>query len=352
MARFLLTGGCGFIGSHTALLLLEAGHSVVVLDNLSSGTPDVLARVAQLAGLQGWSERGKGTWITESAPQMLSLHRGDIREPKDLINVCGGVAGVLHFAGLKSVMESVQHPLEYWDVNVAGSRILLETMGQMGCRTIVFSSTAAVYGTPSTYPIRESAPLQPINPYGHSKAAVEQLLADVAASEAGWRIARLRYFNPVGAHPSGFIGESTNGVPANLFPYICQVAAGLRPSLQVYGNDWGTPDGTGVRDYIHVMDLAEGHLAALETLLQEPAQLLTLNLGSGRGHSVLELITTFEAVIGRAVAWRLAPRRAGDTAMSVADPRLAEQRLNWRTRRSLEQMCRDGWAWQQACQAA
>lgn len=352
MAQILLTGGCGFIGSHAALVLLEAGHSVLVLDSLVNSRSGVLERVARLAGLQGWRPRGEGFWSTEPASRQLVLRQGDIRDLDTFSALCEGVAAVLHFAGLKSVNESVRHPLEYWDVNVGGTRSLLAAMARAGCRTMVFSSTAAVYGASATMPIQESAVLQPINPYGHSKAAVEQLLADLAASEPGWRIARLRYFNPVGAHPSGLLGESPTGVPANLFPFISQVAAGLRPSLHIFGNDWDTPDGTGVRDYIHVMDLAEGHLAALETLEREAPQLLTLNLGSGRGYSVRELVAAFEVASGRKVPCQLAPRRPGDTAVSVADPGLAEQRLGWRTRRSLAEMCRDGWTWQQSLGAS
>jgi UDP-glucose 4-epimerase len=255
---------------------------------------------------------------------------------------------VIHFAGLKAVGESVQQPLHYWDVNVNGSRLLVEAMQRHGCRTLVFSSSATLYGLPEAVPIPESAPVRPINPYGHTKAAVEQLLADVAASEAGWRIARLRYFNPVGAHPSGRIGEDPGGIPNNLFPFISQVAVGRRAQLQVFGGDWPTPDGTGVRDYIHVMDLAEGHRAALDRLLTHGPALLTLNLGSGQGHSVLELVAALEAASGRNVPYAIVDRRPGDAASTVADPALAATLLNWRTQRSLADICRDGWAWQSA----
>jgi UDP-glucose 4-epimerase len=217
-----------------------------------------------------------------------------------------------------------------------------------GCRNLVFSSSATLYGIPELVPIPESAPIQPINPYGHSKAAVEQLLDDLVASEPGWRIARLRYFNPVGAHPSGRIGEDPRGIPNNLFPFVSQVAVGRRNCLQVFGGDWPTPDGSGVRDYIHVMDLAEGHRAALDVLLAEPPQLLSLNLGSGQGHSVLEVVRAFEVASGRSVPYTVVERRDGDAASTFADPRLAAIRLGWRTRRSLQEMCRDGWAWQQA----
>jgi UDP-glucose 4-epimerase len=311
----------------------------VVLDNFSNSSPESLRRVLELAGLAPGDPR-------------LATIAGDIRSSDDLERAFQAAAqpieAVVHFAGLKAVGESVQDPLRYWDVNVAGSRCLLAAMQRQGCRTLVFSSSCTLYGMPEQVPIAESAPIQPINPYGHSKAAVEQLLADLAASEAGWRIARLRYFNPVGAHPSGRIGEDPLGPPNNLFPFISQVAVGRRPELQVFGNDWPTPDGSGVRDYIHVMDLAEGHRAALHTLLAEPPQLLTLNLGSGQGHSVLELVKAFEAASGRAVPYRMVDRRPGDAASTVANPELAAQRLGWRTQRSLNEICRDGWAWQQA----
>jgi UDP-glucose 4-epimerase len=246
------------------------------------------------------------------------------------------------------VGESVAQPLRYWDVNVTGAVRLLEAMDRHGCHTIVFSSSATLYGITEQVPIPENAPLQPINPYGYTKAAVETLLADVAGSSPHWRIARLRYFNPAGAHPSGRLGEDPNGTPNNLFPYLCQVAAGRRPQLEVFGGDWPTPDGTGVRDYLHVMDLAEGHLRALSLLEAESPQLLTLNLGSGRGHSVLDLVRTFEATNGLEVPFHVVARRPGDSAVSVADPREAERRMGWRTSRSLADICRDGWAWQRA----
>ena len=339
MAQLLITGGAGFIGSHTCLVLLEAGHNLVVLDDFSNSNPESLRRVLELAHLPPGDGR-------------LHVVEGDIRSSADLkrafATAADPIEGVVHFAGLKAVGESVQDPLRYWDVNVAGSRCLLAAMQRQGCRTLVFSSSATLYGLPEQVPIAESAPIQPINPYGHTKAAVEQLLADLATSEADWRIARLRYFNPVGAHPSGRIGEDPLGPPNNLFPFISQVAVGRRPELQVFGNDWPTPDGSGVRDYIHVMDLAEGHRAALHTLLAEPPQLLTLNLGSGQGHSVLELVQAFEAASGRAVPYRVVARRPGDAACTVANPALATQRLGWSTQRSLNDICRDGWAWQQA----
>jgi UDP-glucose 4-epimerase len=338
MAQLLITGGAGFIGSHTAVVLLEAGHSLVVIDNYDNSSPESLRRVAALAG--------------PGAADRLAVVEGDIRSAADLERAFAAapagapITAVIHFAGLKAVGESVQHPLRYWDVNLSGSRQLLAAMQAHGCRTLVFSSSCTVYGMPEVVPISETAPVQPINPYGHSKAAVEQLLADLAASEPGWRIARLRYFNPVGAHPSGRIGEDPLGIPNNLFPFVSQVAVGRRERLQVFGDDWPTPDGSGVRDYIHVMDLAEGHQAALDTLLAEDPQLLTVNLGSGQGHSVLEVVAAFAAASGRPVPYELVARRPGDAASTVADPSLAAQRLGWRTRRGLAEMCRDGWAWQ------
>ena len=340
MAQLLITGGAGFIGSHSCLVLLEAGHNLVVLDNFDNSSPESLKRVLELTG--------------PSAAGRLQLVEGDIRSAADLERAFEAapagqpISAVVHFAGLKAVGESVREPLRYWDVNLCGSRQLLEAMQAHGCRSLVFSSSCTVYGLPEQTPISESAAIQPINPYGHSKAAVEQLLADLAASEAGWRIARLRYFNPVGAHPSGRIGEDPRGIPNNLFPFVSQVAVGRRDCLQVFGGDWPTPDGSGIRDYIHVMDLAEGHRAALDVLLAEPPQLLSLNLGSGQGHSVLEVVRAFEVASGRSVPHTIVERRDGDAASTVADPRMAATRLNWRTRRSLEEMCRDGWTWQQA----
>lgn len=337
-ASLLVTGGAGFIGSHTCLILLEAGYSVVVLDNFNNSSPESIRRVRELAGSE--------------ADGRLQLVKGDIRCADDLkrafasASIGRNIDAVLHFAGLKAVGESVENPLSYWDVNVNGSRQLLAVMQAYGCRTIIFSSSATVYGVPKQTPIPETAVVQPINPYGHTKAAVEQMLAALAASESGWRIGILRYFNPVGAHPSGRIGENPKGIPNNLFPLVSQVAVGQRKCLQVYGDDWPTPDGSGVRDYIHVMDLAEGHRAALDVLLKEDPQLLTLNLGSGRGHSVLEVVAAFEEVSRRPVPYVVVERRAGDAATSVANPYLAAQRLGWHTRRSLQEMCRDSWAWQ------
>ncbi|MFO7629233.1 MAG: UDP-glucose 4-epimerase GalE [Prochlorococcaceae cyanobacterium] len=356
MAQLLITGGAGFIGSHTCLVLLEAGHQLVVLDNFSNSSPEALRRVCELAGQAPLLPVAPGRWCSGEGAPSLTLIEGDLRDHAALEQAFlaqhGPIEAVIHFAGLKAVGESVAEPLRYWDVNLHGSRCLLQAMADHGCRTLVFSSSATLYGFPEAVPIPESAPIRPINPYGHTKAAVEQLLADLAASsgadQPGWRIARLRYFNPVGAHPSGRIGEDPNGIPNNLFPFVSQVAVGRRERLQVFGSDWPTPDGTGIRDYIHVMDLAEGHLAALDVLLREAPQLLSLNLGSGQGHSVLEVVRAFEQASGRPVPYELVPRRAGDAAITVADASLAAERLGWRTQRSLEEICRDGWQWQRA----
>ena len=347
MTQILITGGAGFIGSHTCLVLLQEGHNLIVLDNLSNSSPVALERVATLAGLSSSADDREGR---------LQLIRGDIRDRACLDQIFSQaktigqpLQAVIHFAGLKAVGESVREPLRYWDVNLTGSRCLLAAMNDHDCRTLVFSSSATLYGYPNSVPIPESAAVQPINPYGHSKAAVERMLQDLAASSPNqWSIACLRYFNPVGAHPSGAIGEDPMGIPNNLFPFVCQVAIGRRELMQVFGGDWPTSDGTGVRDYIHVMDLADGHRAALDCLLAEPAQLLTLNLGSGQGASVLEVIRAFERASSCKVPYEIVARREGDAATTVADPALALQRLGWRTQRSLDDICRDGWAWQSA----
>ena len=336
MAQLLISGGAGIIGSDTCRGLLEAGHDLVVLDDFSNSSPESLKRVCELAGLECNSER-------------LQVVAGDVRSKSDLrkgFQTAKPVEAVIHFAGLKAVGESVQEPLRYWDVNVAGSQCLLSVMQEQDCRTLAFSSSATLYGLPEHVPIAENAPVRPINPYGFTKAAVEQMLDDLSGSEPGWRIARLRYFNPVGAHPSGRIGEDPNGIPNNLFPFVSQVAVGRRQELQVFGSDWRTGDGTGVRDYIHVMDLAEGHLAAVQHLMEKGPQLLTMNLGSGHGHSVLDVVQAFEGASGRSVNYRLVERRPGDAAITVADSGLANHVLRWKTKRSLEDICRDGWSWQ------
>ena len=330
----LITGGAGFIGSHTCVVLLEQGYRLVVLDNFDNSCPEALRRVQALAG-----------------STQLALMEGDVRDPNAVdqaFRSAGAVDGVIHFAGLKAVGESVQDPLRYWDVNVNGSRILASAMEAHGCRTLVFSSTSTSYGEPDTFPLREDMPTAPVHPYAQTKVAVEQMLS--ALCRCGpWRVASLRYFNPVGAHPSGQIGEDPMGIPNNLFPFITQVAAGRREQLRIFGQDYPTPDGTGIRDYLHVMDLAEAHGRALEHLLQQPNPYsLTLNIGTGRGLSVLEVVQGFEAATGLTIPYEVVGRRAGDVPRLEACPRKAQEVLGWSARRTLEEMCRDGWAWQQA----
>jgi UDP-glucose 4-epimerase len=326
----LVTGGAGFIGSHICVALAEAGIPFLILDNFSNSRRSVLDRLGQLLG---------------QAPLCVE---GDVRDSALVTRLLAehAVTGVMHFAAFKAVGESVRNPLRYYDNNVAGTVALLQAMESAGVRTLVFSSSATVYGDPAQLPVTEAAPLTATNPYGWSKLMMEQVLADLDASQPGaWRIARLRYFNPVGAHESGLIGEDPKDAPNNLAPYVAQVAAGWRPELAVFGNDYPTADGTGVRDYIHVCDLAEGHVAALRYLQQHPG-LLTLNLGTGRPASVLDVVRGFEHASGRRVPYRIEPRRAGDVASCWADPALAERLLGWRARRGLEAMCADAWRWQ------
>jgi UDP-glucose 4-epimerase len=326
----LVTGGCGYIGSHLCVALAQAGEPYLVVDNFSNSRPSVLERVARITG---------------QAPAFVE---GDVRDVALLQQLFArhAISAVVHLAAFKAVGESVREPLMYYGNNVAGTVALLQAMRDAGVRSMVFSSSATVYGDPASLPIREDFPLSATNPYGWSKLMMEQVLADVAAAEPGlWRIARLRYFNPVGAHESGLIGEDPQGIPNNLLPYVAQVAAGQREALSVYGNDYPTVDGTGVRDYIHVCDLAEGHVAALRYLRQHPG-LLTVNLGTGRPVSVLEMVRGFEQASGRPVPYRIVARRPGDVAACWADPALAERLLGWRARRGVEAMCRDAWRWQ------
>jgi len=326
----LITGGLGFIGSHTAVVLAEAGVPIVILDNQSNSSPKVLERLAKL----------------DVHP--LEYVLADVRDTQALDALFGRhtFGGVIHFAGLKAVGESVAQPLRYLDNNVSGTIHLLQAMERANVRRIVFSSSATVYGDPAVVPIPETAALTATNPYGRSKLMCEDALRELFAADPRWHIAILRYFNPVGAHESGSIGESPNDVPNNLMPYITQVASGQREYLQIFGNDYSTPDGTGVRDYLHVMDLARGHLAALRALATDTPQLVTVNLGTGQGVSVLEMLNTFARVNGVQIPHRFVPRRAGDVAQCLADPQLAKQVLNWQTELSLESMCRDAWRWQ------
>jgi len=328
--NILVTGGTGYIGSHACVALLAAGHSVTVLDDLSNSQAEVLARVARISG------------------QRPTFFAGDVRDRSLLRRVFAAspIDAVLHFAGLKSVGESVAQPLRYYDCNVGGAVTLCEIMAEAAVRTLIFSSSATVYGDPASVPIREDFPRSATNPYGQSKLMIEDILADLTRADPEWRIARLRYFNPVGAHETGLIGEEPSGVPNNLLPYVAQVAAGKRPQLSVFGSDYPTPDGTGVRDYIHVMDLVEGHLAALNYLLDKGG-LLTVNLGTGCGYSVLDMVRAFAAASGRPVPYALMPRRPGDVAACYADPQLAKDLLGWAARRGIDEMCRDAWRWQQ-----
>ena len=329
MKSILVTGGAGYIGSHTVLLLLEAGHQVVVLDNLSNSSRESLNRVERLAG------------------KAVAFVEGDIRDANCLDTLFSDydIAAVIHFAGLKAVGESVAMPLSYYDCNVTGSLRLLEAMERAGVHTMVFSSSATVYGDPATVPIRENFPLSSTNPYGATKLHIEDMLRDLYRSNEKWKLALLRYFNPVGAHESGQIGEDPAGIPNNLMPYIAQVAVGKREKLGVFGGDYPTADGTGVRDYIHVMDLAQGHLAALEAL-EADGGLLTVNLGTGRGYSVLEMVTAFSQASGRPVPYEIVERRPGDVASCYADPAHANAVLGWEAQRGIEKMCEDHWRWQ------
>jgi UDP-glucose 4-epimerase len=326
--KILVTGGAGYIGSHTVVELLAAGHQVTIYDNLCNSKLSVVDRIANITGCR---------------PDFI---HADIRDRATLLPAVAGCDAVIHFAGLKAVGESVAQPLRYYDNNVTGSIALFEAMAEAGVRHLVFSSSATVYGDPHTVPIREDFPLSATNPYGRSKLMVEDMLRDLAKADSHWRIALLRYFNPVGAHVSGTLGEDPHGIPNNLMPYIAQVAAGRLQCLSVFGDDYPTPDGTGVRDYIHVVDLARGHLAALAGLDRGPG-VLTVNLGTGRGYSVLEMVRAFEAASGRPVPYRIAPRRSGDVAACYADPSLAEQLLGWKAQLGVDAMCADGWRWQQ-----
>lgn len=329
MARLLVTGGAGYIGSHTAVALLEAGHEVVSLDNYSNSSPRALERVSRIAG------------------RPLTAVEGDVRDAALLKRLFAQQPfdGVIHFAALKAVGESVSKPLAYYDNNVAGTLALLQAMQSAAVTCFVFSSSATVYGAPDELPITEQAPIRSTNPYGATKVMVEQMLRDLAAADAAWSVVSLRYFNPIGAHPSGEIGEDPNDIPNNLFPFICQVAAGRRERLAVFGNDWPTADGTGVRDYLHVVDLAAGHLRAFD-FARRRRGFTPVNLGTGRGVSVLQLVHAFEAATGRSIPFSIVERRPGDIAACWADPSAAARLLGWRAERSIEQACADGWRWQ------
>ncbi len=331
MSTLLITGGAGYVGSHTMVEFLQAGHDIVCIDNYVNSSPEAIARVERIAG------------------RRVTPVEGDVRDAAllDRIFAQHRIDGVIHFAALKAVGESVARPLAYYDNNVSGALALLAAMDRAGVRRIVFSSSATVYGVPRELPLREEAPLAATNPYGQTKLVVEQILRDLAAADRTWSIVSLRYFNPIGAHPSGLIGEDPHDIPNNLFPFITQVAAGRRERLNVFGKDWPTVDGTGVRDYLHVVDLAVGHLRAFEYASTRTG-CIEINLGTGRGTSVLELVHAFEQATGRRVPYVIAPRRPGDIAACWADPGRAHELLGWRAERSIAQACADGWRWQSA----
>ncbi|MDE2442048.1 MAG: UDP-glucose 4-epimerase GalE [Betaproteobacteria bacterium] len=324
----LVTGGAGYIGSHTCVELVNAGHEIVVFDNFSNSHPEALRRVHAITG------------------KTLQVVEGDIRDQPALEDTIRrfGCTSVIHFAGLKAVGESVEKPLDYYDNNVVGTHRLLQAMGNCGIKTLVFSSSATVYGEPQFLPLTERHPLSATNPYGRTKLVIEDMLRDLYRSDPSWRIGILRYFNPVGAHESGLIGEDPQGIPNNLMPFIAQVAIGRRECLKVWGSDYPTPDGTGVRDYLHVVDLAVGHLKALTRLSE--ALCFEVNLGTGTGYSVLDVVKAFEKASERTVRYELAPPRPGDVASCYADPAFAADLLGWRAARNLESMCADAWRWQ------
>ena len=331
--KILLTGGTGYIGSHTCVELLEQGAEVAIVDNLSNSSARVLDRLEKITG------------------KRVAFYEADIRDRQAMIRVLNSEnpAAVVHFAGLKAVGESVAQPLDYYDNNVTGTQSLLFAMQETGVRQLVFSSSATVYGDPETVPIDESEPLGATNPYGRTKLMIEEILRDMVAADATWKISILRYFNPVGAHVSGLIGEDPRGVPNNLMPYVAQVAVGKLERLQIYGDDYPTKDGTGVRDYIHVVDLARGHLAALEALRDwSHAGPLTVNLGTGTGYSVLEMVAAFQRASGKEIAYDLVERRPGDVAQCFSNPALASELLGWRAGFGVERMCEDTWRWQTA----
>ena len=327
--KILITGGAGYIGSHTCVELLQAGFEVLVVDSLCNSKREALRRAESICGKQ------------------ITFYQADVRDRLALGKIFNEhtVESVIHFAGLKAVGESVLNPMAYYDVNFNGTLVLLEAMSAAGVKKLVFSSSATVYGDPHTVPIKENFPLSATNPYGRGKLMVEDALRDLYRAEPDWRIALLRYFNPVGAHESGLIGEDPNGIPNNLMPILAQVAVGKREALSIYGNDYETQDGTGVRDYIHVVDLAMGHVKALNALNLGP-RLLTVNLGTGNGFSVLQVVRAFELASGQRVPFNFMPRRSGDVAQCFSDPSLARELLGWSATRGLEQMCVDAWRWQ------
>ena len=327
--NILITGGAGYIGSHTCIELLKSGYNLVVVDNLCNSSFESISRIENLTGTK------------------IPFYNIDVRDKKELSKVFErySIDGVIHFAGLKSVSESVENPIKYYDTNVAGTFSLIEVMLDFGCKNFVFSSSATVYGNPYIVPIKEDFPLSVTNPYGRSKLMVEEFLNDLFIADNSWHIALLRYFNPVGAHKSGSIGEDPNDIPKNLIPFISQVAIGKLEKLRIFGDDYDTPDGTGVRDYIHVVDLARGHVRALD-VLKDNSQILTVNLGRGKGHSVLEMVRAFEKISGKQVPYEIINRRPGDISICYTDPSYALEKLNWKAEYGLDEMCEDAWRWQ------
>ncbi len=327
----LVTGGAGFIGSHTCIELMQAGYDVVVMDNLVNSSEKSLERVAQIVG------------------KKVPFYKADCLDKQALCEIFEkeNIEAVIHFAGLKAVGESVYKPLEYYHNNITGTLILCEVMRSYGCKKLVFSSSATVYGTPAFVPITEECPKGEVtNPYGWTKSMLEQILTDLHTSDAEWKITLLRYFNPIGAHESGLIGEDPKGIPNNLLPYVTQVAVGKLEQLSVFGDDYDTPDGTGVRDYIHVLDLANGHVKALDKLLKDQTEVKIYNLGTGIGYSVLDVVKAFEKANGVKVNYAIKERRAGDVAQCYSDAGKAERELGWKAQRDLETMCKDAWRWQ------
>lgn len=327
--HILLTGGAGYIGSHTYLALVQAGFQPVILDDFSNSSPQVLARLEQISSNTVVSVRGSVADLP-LVERLLSLHK---------------IQAVVHFAGFKAVGESVAQPLKYFDNNLVGMTRLLQAMDASNCRRLVFSSSATVYGDPALVPVTEDFPRSHTNPYAHTKMVIEDMLSAMHTADSRWQVGVLRYFNPVGAHPSGLIGEDPRGIPNNLLPYVAQVAVGLRPILHVYGNDYETTDGTGVRDYIHVQDLAQGHVRALQVLI-ERGRGFTVNLGTGQGSSVLQVVRAFEKASGTTIPYQFVSRRSGDVAQYYADTELARQLLGWQARLNLDDICKDAWNWQ------
>ena len=336
--KILVTGGAGYIGSHICVELLESGHQVLVLDNLSNSKLNNLEKVSQIVNIQ----------LNDKTKESdFSFIKGDVRDKKLLVKLFSSnkIDGVIHLAGFKAVGESVEKPIKYYNNNVVGSIVLIEVMKSFNCKTFIFSSSATVYGDPHAVPIQEGFSISATNPYGQSKLIIENLLRDIFIADDNWHIAVLRYFNPVGAHKSGLIGDNPNDIPNNLMPYISQVAIGKLKVLNIFGDDYDTHDGTGVRDYIHVVDLAKGHIKALSAV-RNSSQILTLNLGTGIGYSVLDLVKTFEQISSKKIPYRVQARRAGDIAKCYADPSLAKDKIDWEAKLDLKQMCLDTWNFQ------